>query len=386
MPPPSHGRGEAASPETVRSTRIIFLILGLVAAAWAPLVPDLKLRLALDDAELGLMLLAIGAGSLLAAPLTGLLVARHGGRRVMLVLGTIFCATLPALTILPGIPLTATALFLFGATLAGIDVAMNIQAVAVERACARPMMSGFHGLFSVGGLLGASLVSALLYFNATPLAATLIIAAAALALLLSQSQALLPRADSPATGLSLPRGRLALIGALCFIAFMAEGAVHDWTAVLLRFHRDAGPATAGLAYAAFATAMTIGRLTGDAVLNRLPHVHVLAWGAALAAAGFLTMTAIPTIPAALIGCALIGIGEANIVPALFSAAARTKGTDPSLAIAAVASPGYIGLLAGPPLIGLAAQATTLPIALGTAGLLLLLITATARTATRETPA
>ena len=380
--------GEGVAPGSraaTRSTRTIFLILGIVAAAWAPLVPDLKLRLALDDAELGLMLLGIGGGSLIAAPLTGLAVARVGCRAVMLGLGAIFCMTLPALTIAPGIAATAAALVIFGATLAGIDVAMNIQAVAVERAVARPMMSGFHALFSVGGLMGASIVSALLYAGASPLTATLVIAGAALIFLFSQATGMLTRAENPRAVIAVPRGRLALIGALCFIAFMAEGAVHDWTAVLLRFHRDAGPATAGLAYAAFASAMTLGRLTGDAVLKRVSPVHVLAWGAAIAAAGFIAMTAVPTIAAALIGCALIGIGEANVVPALFSAAARIRGTDPGLAIAAVASPGYVGLLAGPPLIGIFAQATTLPIALGGAGLLLLLIAATARMATREEP-
>ena len=364
----------------------MFLVLGIITAAWAPLVPDLKLRLSLDDAELGLMLLGIGLGSLIAAPLTGMVTARLGCRVVMLGLGVVFCATLPALTVAPGIAATAAALALFGASIAGIDVAMNIQAVAVERAAARPMMSGFHGLFSLGGLVGASLVSGLLYFGATPLTATLVMASGAVVVLLSQAPWMLPRAAGPASVFVLPHGRLVLIGGLCFIGFMAEGAVHDWTAVLLRFHRDAGPATAGLAYAAFASAMTVGRLTGDAVLKRWPPVHVLRWGGFIAASGFVAMTALPSVAAAMVGCALIGIGEANVVPALFSAAARVRGIDPSLAIAAVASPGYIGLLAGPPLIGLAAQASGLPMALGGAGLLLLLVTATARIATREEPA
>lgn len=375
--------GEFRAADAIRATRAVFLVLGIVTAAWAPLVPDLKLRLALDDAELGLMLLCIGGGSLLAAPVTGLVVARVGCRAVMLGLGVVFCATLPAMTVLPGVGLTAVALVVFGATIAGIDVAMNIQAVAVERAAGRPMMSGFHGLFSLGGLFGASVVSVFLAAGVGSLGAALAMAGAGLVVLLSQAGGMLARAEGPGPVMALPHGRLVLIGGLCFIGFMAEGAVHDWTAVLLRFHRDAGPGTAGLAYAAFASAMTVGRLTGDAVLKRVAPVHVLAWGGALAAAGFLAMTALPSVAAALVGCALIGLGEANVVPALFSAAARSRRVDPSVAIAAVASPGYVGLLAGPALIGLAAQATTLPIALGGAGLLLLLITATARIAARE---
>ena len=149
----------------------MFLVLGIVTAAWAPLVPDLKLRLSLDDAQLGLMLLCIGGGSLLAAPVTGLVVARVGCRAVMLGLGVLFCAALPALTVMQGVPMTALTLAVFGATIAGIDVAMNIQAVAVERAAERPMMSGFHGLFSLGGLFGASLVSVMLALGASALPA-----------------------------------------------------------------------------------------------------------------------------------------------------------------------------------------------------------------------
>ncbi len=366
----------------IRATRAVFLMLGIVLAAWAPLVPELKLRLSLDDAELGLMLLAIGGGSLVSAPLAGIATAHLGCRGVMLTMGLVFCATLPALTVLPGVGLTAVALFLFGASTAAIDVAMNAQAVVVERQAGRAMMSGFHGLFSGGALCGASAMSFALWCGATPVLGACLLAAAGAVILVSQAPWMLPRAGAPAA-IAWPRGRLALIGALCFIGFMAEGAVHDWTAVLLRFHRGADAATAGLAYAAFAVAMTVGRLTGDAVLRRLAPVVVLRWGAGIAAVGFLVMTVLPGIPAALVGCALIGIGEANIVPALFSAAARIRGADPGQAIAAAAAPGYVGLLAGPALIGLAAEATSLPMALGAAGLLLLVITVAALRATEE---
>lgn len=373
----------------IRATRVTFLILGIVLAAWAPLVPDLKLRLGLDDAELGLMLLAAGAGSLSAAPFTGVAVARFGCRRAILPAGMLFCAALPALTLLPGIPLAVLALAVLGGTTAVIDVAMNAQAVVVEREAGRAMMSGFHGLFSGGALGGAVVMSGFLYLGVDPPVAGGIIAGLAGLLLVSQGGGLLPRADAsagaPAAAMRLPRGRLALIGGLCFLGFMAEGAVHDWSAVLLRFHRDASPAVAGLGYAAFAVAMTAGRLTGDAILRRFAAVVVLRWGGVLAAAGFVLMTGVPSVPAALIGCVLIGLGEANIVPALFSAAAKVGRVDPGHAIAAVATPGYVGLLLGPALIGLAARATSLPMALAGAGLLLLAITITAHVATRETP-
>ena len=343
-------------------------------------MPDLKLRLALNESGLGLMLLAAGAGALVVTPFAGLAIARFGGRSLMLGVGLAFNAILPLLTVLPGIIATAIGLAAFGATIAAVDVAMNAQAVVVEQAAGRRMMSGFHGLFSLGGLIGAGGMSIALHFGATPLLATTLVAIAAALLLLSQAPGMLPRIDAPAARMMIPRGRLALIGALCFIGFMAEGAVHDWSAVLLRFERGADAATAGLAYAAFASAMAVGRLTGDALLRHVRAATILRAGAILATAGFLAMALLPALPFILLGCALIGLGLANIVPLLFTAAARTQGMDPGLAISAAATPGYIGLLVGPPMIGFGATLISLPLALAATGLLLLCVAVTARIA------
>ena len=351
-----------------------------MVATWAPLVPELKLRLALDDAQLGLMLLGVGGGAFAISPFVGLGVARFGCRALVLGGGMVFCALLPLLTVLPGVAACAVALVAFGASVAVMDVAINAQAAAVEQAAGRKLMSGFHGLFSLGALFGATLISFALRFGASPFAGALCIALIGAAVLLSQAPGLLPRAEVTPARLLLPRGRLALIGALCFIGFMAEGAVHDWSAVLLRFSRGQDAGTAGLGYAAFSVAMTIGRLTGDAVLRRLRPPTVLRWGALLSLAGFLLMAAVPTLAAGLAGCVLVGLGLANVVPVLFSVAARTPGIDPGVAISAVAAPGYIGLLAGPALIGLAANLAGLPMALAGAGLLLLAVSAAARIA------
>ncbi len=177
-----------------------------------------------------------------------------------------------------------------------------------------------------------------------------------------------------------PPSRLVLIGALCFVSFLAEGVVLDWSAVFLRFSRDADGAAAGLGYAAFSLTMTFGRLTGDAVVQRFRPVPVLLAGSALAAAGFLLAACVLPVPLVLLGFALVGLGAANIVPLLFAAAGRIPGMSPGPAMSAAATPGYAGLLAGPALVGLLAGAAGLPIAMAGIGMLCLVIAGSARRA------
>lgn len=353
-----------------RSTRAAFLVLGLVTAGWAPLVPYAKLRAGLTDAQLGLVLLASGGGALAAMPLAGLAAHHLGTRRAILIGGLLACALLPLLALAPTAASLAGALVLFGAGLGTLDIAMNAQAVVMERLRGRPMMSGFHGMYSLGGLLGALIASLLLHLGLPPAWGASLLAAATATLLVSQSPWMLPRAPAAGPGFMLPRGRLALLGAMCAIAFMAEGAVLDWAAVLLRLWRGASPATAGLGYAAFSVTMVAGRLTGDAVLRRIPPVWVLRAGAAASATGFLVLATVPSATLGLAGCALIGLGAANAVPVIFGAAARQPGLAPGPAISAVATPGYLGLLLGPPALGAAAQASNLPTSLALVALLL----------------
>jgi predicted MFS family arabinose efflux permease len=367
-----------------RATRIAFLVVGMVTAGWVPLVPYARLRLGLDDAALGLLLLAPGAGALAAMPLAGLAAHHLGPRVVALLGGLVFCLTLPLLALAPGVVSLAAALAAFGAALGTVDIANNAQAVVVERAGGRPLMSGFHGMYSLGGLVGAVIASLLLWLGLTPLEGAALLALLAAALLAGQLRGMLPQAPAPGQGpgpgLVLPRGRLALLGALCFVSFLAEGAMLDWAAVLLRLWRGADAATAPLGFAAFSVAMVAGRLCGDRVLRRFAAVAVLRLGGALAALGFVAMAALPWVGATLAGCALVGLGASNIVPVLFGAAGRMPGMAPGPAISAVAMPGYLGLLLGPALIGAAAGATTLPLALVLVALLLVGVAGLARRA------
>lgn len=374
-------RGRLAG--ATRATRLSFLLSGLAMSAWAPMVPYAKARLGLDDEQLGWVLLAFGGGSMLSMPAVGWLAHRLGSRRVILGAGVLLCPALLLLALAPDALALAAALLYFGAALGAVDVAMNAHAVEVERRDGRALMSGFHGLFSVGGLVGAAAMSGLLALG-LPLAASALAMAVLLAAMLWQLRGGLladeaPRVAAASTRapLRMPPALAWLLGLLCFASFLAEGSMLDWSAVFLRDFRGYAPAAAGVGYACFSVAMAAGRLGGDRLVARLGPVRAVRGGAALAAFGFLLAALLPWAPAALAGFALIGLGAANIVPVMFGAAGRLPGVPPAIGIATATTLGYAGLLSGPALIGFVAHASSLPLALAAVAGLLLLVAAAA---------
>ena len=345
------------------ATRVAFFVAGLAMASWAPLVPLAKARIGLDEGRLGGLLLCLGLGSVVAMPLSGGFATRFGCRRCIVVSAVLAGLALPLMATAATVPLLAAALVVFGAGVGVMDVVMNVQAVIVERAGGRAMMSGFHGLFSVGGLVGASGVTGLLALGARPLAAVLAVIALAASLLAASAKGLLPYGGEGAShAFALPRGRVLLIGALCFVLFLAEGSVLDWSGVLLNSERGLDKARAGLGYMAFALAMTVCRLTGDAIVRALGSARALSLGSLCAALGFALAALVPLWPVTVLGYALVGVGASNAVPVLFSAAGRQSTMPTSLAVAAVTTMGYAGILVGPALIGLVARALSLPLA------------------------
>ena len=347
----------------------------MATSTWAPMVPFAKTHLGVDEGTLGLILLALGAGSMVAMPLAGVAIHYWGSRPVIVGAVVVACGTLPALAIHVTPLLLGSTLLVFGAALGAMDVAMNAQAIAVQHATGRSIMSGFHAFFSVGGLLGAAVMTALLRAGVSLLTAAGSIAVALLALGLSQQARFLPDHGAAAgSGFKLvPSARVLLIGALCFISFLAEGAVLDWSAVFLRELRQVDLSMAGIGYAAFSVAMIVGRLTGDEVTNRLGTTRVLQVGASLCAAGFACVALIPDTAAALAGFVAVGLGAANIVPVLFSASGRVPGVPAGVALATVTTIAYAGLLIGPALIGFLADHTSLPVAfLVVAGMLVII--------------
>jgi predicted MFS family arabinose efflux permease len=361
------------------STRIVFFITGIGMAAWAPLVPFAKARIGMNDGVLGLLLLCLGGGSIISMPLAGAFAAQVGCRRVIIVSALIVCVALPLLALVTSLPLLVAALLLFGAGLGAIDVSMNIQAIIIERESGRPMMSGFHGLFSLGGIVGAAGVTALLGAGASPVTATLVVVAGIAIALVKAAPDLLPyggKSDGPV--FAFPRGVVLFIGGLCFILFLTEGAVLDWSAVFLTSARGVDASYAGLGYAAFALTMTVGRLTGDRIVPHVSSANIIVFGGVCAAAGFVLVTLVPAWPMGLLGFALVGAGCSNVVPILFTSVGRQTAMPENVAVPAITTLGYAGILLGPAAIGLVAHAVSLSAAFLVVALMLLGVAASGR--------
>ena len=369
------------------ATRIAFFVAGFGLACWAPLVPLAKARLEIDEGSLGLLLLCLGAGSVLAMQLTGAFISKLGARPIIVIGGIGQAILLPFLALAPTVPAMAIALLLFGGFLGLIDVSMNVHAVEVEKHSAKPLMSGFHGLFSVGGFVGALLLTAALSVHVTPLTGTIAAAALMIGAILFAAPRLI---DTPQTEeaplLVMPRGVVALLALLAAITFLTEGAILDWGALLLTGKGLLPTAQAGIGYSVFAVAMTIGRLTGDAVVARLGDRRTMSWGGLLAIPGYVVLLTAPLASIALLGFLLIGLGASNTVPVLFRQAGAQTAMPAGLAIAAVTTVGYAGVLAGPAGVGFAAQAIGLPGAFWALAIMLMLVPLCAAAATRRSNA
>ncbi|WP_203140744.1 MFS transporter [Marinobacter mangrovi] len=354
------------------ATRITFLISGIALAAWAPLVPYAKARVEVGDGVFGLLLLCLGAGSILSMPLAGPMVSRAGYRRVIIPAALLGVAMLPLLASVSSLPLLIAALFLFGGGIGALDVAMNMQAIVVERASGRSLMSGFHGLFSLGAIIGAASMAGLLGLGATPLLATsCVLGLVLIGLFLASSGLLSDTGQQSGPVFAVPRGVVLVIGLVCFVSFLSEGAMLDWTAIFFVDHLDVAVSRAGLGFAAFSVTMTLGRLTGDRFVARFGGGRVVAVGGGVAACGIVLLTFAPNGLVGLLGCALVGAGCSNIVPVMFTRAGQQTAMPEHLAVPAVATLGYIGVLMGPATIGFLSELMGLGMAfLVLAGLLL----------------
>ena len=342
------------------ATRIIFFIAGVVTSTWAVVVPFAKLNTGVNDATLGTLLLCLGMGALIAMPLTGVLTTRYGCRRVIVLAVALIALATPLLSLIPDTLVLGAVLLMFGIGVGVTDCAMNIQAIIVEKQSKQPLMSGFHGMYSVGGMAGAGFMTLLLSAGAGVFIACLAVAATVAVLLVLSLKGLLPWAN-PAEGpaFAVPRGGVLLIGLICFAVFLTEGTVLDWSAVFLIESRHIPAPLGGLGFTCFAVAMTATRLNGDRLISRLGAIPVVLGGAIMAAAGFALVIIVPAWPVSLAGYVLIGIGCANIVPVMFTAVGRQKSMPQAVAVPAITTLGYLGVLAGPALIGYIAHHSSL---------------------------
>ncbi|WP_163995662.1 MFS transporter [Pyxidicoccus caerfyrddinensis] len=362
----AHRRARAAR----LAVAVIFFVNGFVFSSWVPHIPTVQGRLGISPGLLGLALLGCAAGAMVSMPLAGTLVARWGSRKLILGSSPVFCllAALPVQS--SRLSLFALALFVFGAANGAMNVAMNSHGVTVAERLDRPILSSLHALASVGGLLGAAGSIVSLSFGLTPMAHMRGAIVLGLLLVGGAGGLLLPTSADRARNRStfaVPRGPLLLLGLMGFFTLMVEGAMADWSAVYLHRLLKVRTHLSGAGYAVFSMAMAAGRLPGDRLVVAVGSVAVLRAGGLLAACGLGILGAALTLshPAfAIIGFGCVGLGLSNIIPMLFEAAGRTPGSAPGMAISAVITAGYGGVVAGPPLIGFVASSMGLPVALG----------------------
>jgi fucose permease len=347
----------------------LFFVNGFGFGAWVAHLPLFKARLALSDGQLGLALLGAAVASLVSMPLVGACIARFGSRHVCAVTSVAACVALVPPFYAPTYAAFVIAAIAIGAVYSGFDVTINAQAVAVEAAARRPIMSSFHALFSFGGLAGSAF-SAVLIARRFPFAAAGTCVAVACLVIVFVAIPRLAR-DRPPTGdgtraATGPSGRkraVALLGLLAFLGLVGEGAMADWTGVYLRTSLGVAAAGSAAGFGAFSFAMAFGRATGDRVVAALGPRRTVAGGAALAAVALGTALALHSAWAAYLGFACVGLGLANVIPVLFSAAGKAPGLAPGVGIALISTVGYGGFVVGPPVIGFTSDAVGIRIAL-----------------------
>jgi predicted MFS family arabinose efflux permease len=345
----------------------VFFVNGAVIGTWVGHIPWVQDRFDFSKSTLGLVILAMAIGVIVALPLMGQAIVRLGSVRATRIAGTVCALVLPLPLLAPEPWLLPLALIVLGASSGAMDVSMNAHGVAVERILHRPIMSSLHAGWSFGGLAGAGLVAIAGGAGIDPRVETLI-ATALFALLLATCLRSLGEGSQTAEappGFVRPTRGVVVLALLCLIIMVTEGAMADWGGVYLT--RDLGTTTAvaALAFAAFSGGMTAGRVFGDWLNHRFGAATLMQGGSALAAVALGGMLLVADPALAIGGFFLVGIGVANGVPLVFSAAGHAPVGESGPNIAAVSSMGSIGFLAGPPFIGFFAEATSLPLALST---------------------
>jgi fucose permease len=362
-----HAAPAAASLRWARwATRGQFMVLGVFAGAWGAHIPSLKSRYGLDDATLSLVLLSAAIGAICALMVAGRAVGRLGARGAALASGLAMTSALALVLRMPGLAALLPVAFVLGAGSSLFDVAINTEGSQLEQFGGRAIMSNLHAMFSVGGMVGAAVVAALLRGELGAPMQLALIAAALLAVIAIGTRGMLEThgsVDAQAVHFAWPRGLLLVIGLLILTGMIAEGVMYDWSVLYLNQELGMPQAKAALGYATFAGAMAASRFGGDALRERFSERQLLFAGALLAAVAMAVVLLAGTPAVALVVFALVGIGLAPVAPILYVAATRVPGASRAAAIAAVTSIGYGGFMIGPPLIGGLARASSLTAAL-----------------------
>ncbi len=344
---------------------LTFALHGIAAGSWAARIPWVKEARHLSSADLGLALMGAAIGGLAAMPLTAWLVMRVGSRTLTRAGLIGLAVTVPLAPFAHGVPLIFASLLLFGGTGSLLDVAMNAQGVAVQERYGRSIMSGLHGVWSVGGLTGSVIAGFAAHAGLGAPAHLLIVGVFIAVTGVVVGSWLAPAPPPPDAGkvFARPDRILFLLGVVTFCGLFAEAAAADWSAVYLRTTAHAASDVAAWGYAAFSLAMAGGRLAGDRLVAGIGPARLVRGAALIGAAGLAVALLVPVTWVIVVAFAILGIGVATVVPMTFSAAGRAPGRDAGTSVAAVATVGYAGWMLAPPVIGLIAQGTSLKTAL-----------------------
>ncbi|MEZ4984681.1 MAG: MFS transporter [Saprospiraceae bacterium] len=350
---------------------LIFAISGFLHANWVGRLPRLQEMYDLNHAQLGLVLLAGSIGSLVAMPITGRIIILAGSHRITRFSLLVFCLMTPLVPLFPSVWLLGFVLFLLGGITGSMDVAMNAQALLVERGLSKPVMASFHAIFSAGMMLGAG-CSAL--FNRLEVSLVwhlfIVTLPALLAALWAISQ-LIPeeRTEQPVLVKGernvLAHPPLVMLGLIAFCCMLGEGAMADWTTNYLEKVSGGGRYWSPFGLVAFAMAMMTGRFLGDKARQRFGDPQLLKVGGWVAAFGMALSLLIPHVAVGITGFFMVGLGLSTIVPVVYSTAGNMPGLPSGVGISMVTTIGYAGFLIGPPLIGFISEWLGLRTGMGT---------------------
>jgi predicted MFS family arabinose efflux permease len=331
-----------------------------MVGTWVAHIPWLQDHLGISKATIGVCLLCMAAGALISMPLTGQILHRRPSASVTRAATLSFCLLLPLPLLATGPYTLGAILFVFGASSGAMDVSMNAHGVSIQNKLAKPIMSSLHGGWSLGGFASAGTVAIAAAAGLDPRVESLLVGVALWLAALWLTRRLGPSAPYAKAGgaFALPSRAVLLIGGLCFLVMMTEGAIGDWSGIYLRHNAGASAAAAAMAFTGFSLGMAIARLGGDRLNERLGAGRLLRGGMALVALSLGGLLLIGSAIPAVVGFALCGLGVANAVPLLFSAAGRVEPA--SLSLAAAFTVGYTGFIVGPPVIGLLADQFGLP--------------------------
>ena len=355
----------------------VFLVHGFLLGGWVTHIPLAKLRLETGLGLFGIALLSFAAGAVIAMPIAGAMINRYGSARVTWVAGMGFCLFLFGPALAPSLPLFMLGGLALGASVGSMDVAMNAHGLAVEKALKRPVLSGFHGGFSVGAAIGTIGGAWLMREVGPTIQLFLISGISAVAILLCAKFFLPATVDKGLSGshFAWPTKATIGLGALCFLALMIEGSVADWGALMLQGRFTIDTATAAQAFGFYQAGMAVSRFTGDWLRQRFGAVPMVVVSALITALGTAAALVAPSVTLSLIAFTIAGIGIGNAAPVLFAGGGRLEPDAPGRGIAAVTTMGYTGFLAGPPLIGMVAEFTNLQWGLGLTVIAALIIAA-----------